>query len=114
MIHASIRKALINKFSPQLQEGNLYIIKNIKIIPAQATYRPVINDKKNIFLLTTIVTKLNTESINICRYHFELADMQTISRRCNDNTYLIGRTTFGIVYTNFIAYFYNKLYILKF
>ena len=44
-IHWVINKAYIEKFKPQIEEGKVYIITNVKVTAAAQKYRPVENDK---------------------------------------------------------------------
>lgn len=59
-LHATINKYLIPQFRELIQEGNLYIIKNIKVVATNETY---IQDSESI----------------ISRHYFEFVTVEIIS-----------------------------------
>ena len=53
MKHRVINKAHMENFKQLIEEGNVYIIANIRVIPEAQKYRPVENDKILNFMPTT-------------------------------------------------------------
>jgi hypothetical protein len=45
MMHGVINKVYTEKFKPLIEEGNVYIIANVRVTPAARKYWPVENDK---------------------------------------------------------------------
>ena len=58
MMHGVINKAYTEKFKPLIEEGNVYIIANVRVTPAAQKYRPMKNDKILNFLPTTSCRQL--------------------------------------------------------
>lgn len=67
----------------------------------RAQYHPVHHQFKILFILTTSVSKIHEINHSIPQYRFELADYETITCRCNDNTYLTGIDPFFTFITKF-------------
>ena len=53
MMHRVINKAHMENFKQLIEEGNVYITANIRVIPEAQKYRPVENDKILNFMPTT-------------------------------------------------------------
>ena len=45
MIHRVINKVYMEKFKPLIEEGNVYIIANVRVTPAAQKYRPQIHHR---------------------------------------------------------------------
>ncbi|WCJ37842.1 hypothetical protein M5689_018941 [Euphorbia peplus] len=88
-IQGSVRKFQIMKFEKQLQEGKVYFLQNLKIVPAAQSYRPVRNDKKIPFLLTTIITPIDEIDCGISTHKFDFVDFKSLSERCY-NVFLLS------------------------
>ncbi|KAG2562939.1 hypothetical protein PVAP13_8KG304450 [Panicum virgatum] len=106
MMHGVINKVYMEKFKPLIEEGNVYIIANVRVTPAAQKYRPMENDKILNFLLTTTLKMIkDTEDILMCSFKVFTTDM--LSKRINVDMYLSGvaahigqveeiRTNFGL------------------
>ena len=99
MIHGVVWKNQVDKFKNLLHEGSIYILKNFKVVPASAQYRPVTNKYRIIFLLITSVKRIEVPITIIPKNAFQFADFDLINERINENTILIGT--------------YNNTYILS-
>ena len=76
MMHGVINKAYMEKFKPLIEEGNVYIIANVRATPATQKYRSVENDKIINFMLTTTLKKIkDTEDIPKYSFKFINTDM---------------------------------------
>ena len=89
MVHGVINKAVMEKFKSLIQENNVYVISNVKVTPATKTYRPVENDKVVNFLTTTTMQKIK-DIDEIPRYSFKFFNTDMLSKRINNDTYLLG------------------------
>ena len=89
MMHGVINKVYMEKFKPLIEEGNMYIIANVRVTPAAQKYRPMENDKILNFLLTTTLKMIkDTEDILMCSFKVFTTDM--LSKRINVDMYLSG------------------------
>ena len=66
----SIRHVCMEKFKTLTEEGNVYIISNVRVTTAIQKYRPVENDKVLNFLLTTNIKKIK-DTQDIPKYSFQ-------------------------------------------
>ena len=109
-LHATIRNIFANKFKPLLQEGQLYSLSNFRVAEYKDkdNYRPIKNENKIIFLLTTFIKELEETEITISRHKFDFVDYNTIVKRIDNNVHLTG--TF---LTNNIV-FLESIYIPKY
>ncbi|KAG2616312.1 hypothetical protein PVAP13_3NG177796 [Panicum virgatum] len=71
-----INKAYMEKFKPLIEEGNVYIIANVRATPATQKYRSVENDMIINFMLTTTLKMIkDTEDISKYSFKFINTDM---------------------------------------
>ena len=105
MMHGVINKAYMEKFKPVIdEEGNVYIIANVRVTPAAQKYRPMKNDKILNFLPTTTLKKRkNIEDIP--KYSFKFINTDMLSERVNVNMYLSSNI---IDFIFFLHYFSHK------
>ena len=97
MMHGVINKAYMEKFKPVIdEEGNVYIIANVRVTPAAQKYWPMKNDKILNFLPTTTLKKIkNIEDIP--KYSFKFINTDMLSERVNVNMYL-SRTSLTLYF----------------
>ena len=108
-MHATIRKNLVAKFKHLLSEGFLYSIKNLKVVASKGQYKPLSNENKLLFLVTTSLKKLEEGIVKIPTNGFQFINQSLIDLRVNDNTMLLGS------YINFtIVNLYFKKIIFAF
>ena len=89
MKHRVINKAHMENFKQLIEEGNVYIIANVRVTPAAQKYRPVENDKILNFLPTTTLKKIkNTEDIP--KHSFKFINTDMLFERVNVDMYLSG------------------------
>lgn len=88
LMHATIRKHLASRFKHLLQEGSLYSIRNLKIMPATGSYRPLSCELKALFLATTTLQRLEEGVVNISLHGFQFVLPDIIETRLNDKTIL--------------------------
>jgi len=100
MMHRVINKAYMEKFKPLIEEGNVYIIANVRATPAAQKYRPVENDKILNFLPTTTLKKIKNGE-NIPKYSFKFMNTDMLSERVNVDMHLSG----NIIDFIFLHYF---------
>jgi len=89
MMHGVINKAYTEKFKPLIEEGNVYIIANVRVTPAAQKYWPMKNDKILNFLPTTTLKKIKNGE-NIPKYSFKFMNTDMLSERVNVDMYLSG------------------------
>lgn len=100
MMHGVINKAYTEKFKPLIEEGNVYIIANVRVTPAAQKYRPMKNDKILNFLPTTTLKKIKNGE-NIPKYSFKFMNTDMLSERVNVDMHLSG----NIIDFIFLHYF---------
>ncbi|XP_044389247.1 replication factor A protein 1-like isoform X3 [Triticum aestivum] len=87
MLHGVINKAYIEKLRSFIQEGNVYLIKNVRVIPAAAKFRPVQNEMMINFSPTTNIEEIK-DNEDIPKHGFNFSSMEELSQRVNIDTYL--------------------------
>ena len=87
-IHAAIRNIFPTKFKPLLREGQLYSLSNFRVAEYKDkdNYRPIKNENKIIFLLTTFIKELEETEIIIPRHKFDFVDYKTIVEHIDKNS----------------------------
>ena len=100
MMHGVINKAYMEKFKPLIEEGNVYIIANVRVTPAAQKYWPMKNDKILNFLPTTTLKKIKNGE-NIPKYSFKFMNTDMLSERVNVDMHLSG----NIIDFIFLHYF---------
>ncbi|KAL8133756.1 hypothetical protein AgCh_008992 [Apium graveolens] len=89
LMHATIRKHLVPRFKHlELQEGSLYNIRNLKIVQAIGSYRPLFCEFKALFLPNTALQLLEEEAVKISLHEFQFVVPDIIEKRLNDKTIL--------------------------
>lgn len=79
-------------------------MRNLKIVPATASYRPLSYEFKALFLAITTVQMLDEEAVKIPLHGFQFEVSAVIETRLNDNTILSGTYIF-----NFTDAYYTTL-----
>ena len=87
-MHGVINKHYVEKFRSLIQEGNVYILTNVKATSA-AKFRPVDNDKVLNFLPTTTLEKIE-DTKDIPRHGFKFSNIDMLSKSIGDMVYLSG------------------------
>ncbi|XP_062101015.1 replication factor A protein 1-like [Humulus lupulus] len=88
LMHATIGKNLVTKLKHLLSEGCLYSIKNLKVVASTGEYKPLSNENKLLFLVTTSLKKLEEGIVKIPINGFQFISQSLIDLRVNDNTIL--------------------------
>ncbi|XP_062085727.1 uncharacterized protein LOC133791832 [Humulus lupulus] len=88
LMHATIRKISVSKFMHLLSEGSLYSVNNFKVVASTGQYRPLSNDHKIIFLVSTKLKRLEEGMMNIPINEFQFISPNLIDLRVNDSTIL--------------------------
>lgn len=88
LMHATIRKHLASRFKHLLQEGTIYSMRNLKIVPVTGSYRPLSCEVKTLFLATTSLQRLDEETVKIPLHGFQFIVPDVIETRLNDKTIL--------------------------
>lgn len=99
-MHGVINKVYMEKFTPLIEEGNVYIITNVRVTPAAVKYRPVENDKVLNFLPTTTLKRID-DTEDIPKYSFKFFSIEMLYKRINVDTYLSGNMTNFIFFLTF-------------
>ena len=89
MLHGVINKAYIEKLRSFIQEGNVYLIKNVRVFPAVAKFRPVRNEMMINFSPTTNIEEIE-DNEDIPKHGFNFSSMEVLSQRVSIDTYLSG------------------------
>ncbi|XP_073219722.1 replication factor A protein 1-like [Cicer arietinum] len=87
-LHATIKKELLPTFKNMIQEGDIYNIINLKISPANDSYRPVVGTKKALFLTTTMVNKIQDPQFTIQKHYFNFTSFKSLPQRLGDKVNL--------------------------
>ncbi|XBI46372.1 hypothetical protein VPH35_110639 [Triticum aestivum] len=87
MLHGVINKAYIEKLRSFIQEGNVYLIKNVRVIPAAAKFRHVQNEMMINFSPITNIEEIE-DNEDIPKHGFNFSSMEELSQRVNIDTYL--------------------------
>ena len=90
-MHAIIRTNIVQKFSMLIEEGHIYLITNLKVIYTNGIYRPIKNDKKIFFLLTTKLKKILEDDICPSLHKFYFINYDEIVNRVDNHIYLSDR-----------------------
>ena len=98
MLHGVINKARIKNLRSLIQEGNVYLIKNVRVIPAAAKFRPVQNEMMINFLPTTNIEEIE-DSEDIPKHGFNFSGMEVLSQRVSIDTYLSGMISLNFLDT---------------
>ncbi|KAI3677756.1 hypothetical protein L6452_37024 [Arctium lappa] len=88
LMPAMVRKNLVNKFNHLLEEGNVYVLKNFKVVENSGAFKVVESKLKIIFTLFTKVEKVGTHHPPIPMYGFQFASEKTVNDRLNNDTIL--------------------------
>lgn len=88
-IHATIYVNQFDQFNSKLHVGSTYIISNVKVVPAQDTYRPVSGDKALNFQRKTTIKRVSDDG-NISTYKFHCLPYVEAKARVGNVVDLIG------------------------
>ncbi|KVI06990.1 protein of unknown function DUF223, partial [Cynara cardunculus var. scolymus] len=83
-----VRKNLVNKFNHLLKEGNVYILKNFKVVENSGAFKIIDSKLKIMFTLLTKVEKVDTYVPSIPMHGFQHASEKTVNDRLNDDNIL--------------------------
>ena len=89
-MHAIIRKNVVTSFRHMLSKGSLYSVKNLKVISITGEYKPLSNQYNIIFLVITLLKRLEEETVKILINGFQFISLNLIDIHVNDNTILSG------------------------
>ena len=89
MMHGVISKSYTEQFRPYIQEGNVYTITNVRVMPAGAKFRPVENDMLINFSPTTNIEEIQDKE-DIPKHGFNFSSIEVLSRRVGVDIYLSG------------------------
>lgn len=78
-LHATVSPQLWNYFQNILNEGGLYEIVNIRVMPATGYYRPVHSTKCISFIRLTTITPILDDDISIPMHKFEIVPLPILS-----------------------------------
>ena len=98
MLHGVINKAYIERLRSLIQEGNVYLIKNVRVIPAAARFWPVQNDMMINFLPTTNIEEIK-DNEDIPKHGFNFSSMEVLSQRVSIDTFLLGMISLNFLDT---------------
>ena len=98
MLHGVINKAYIEKLRSFIQEGNVYLIKNVRVIPAAAKFRHVQNEMMINFSPITNIEEIE-DNEDIPKHGFNFSSMEELSQRVNIDTYLSGMISLNFLDT---------------
>ncbi|WCJ37757.1 hypothetical protein M5689_018861 [Euphorbia peplus] len=87
-IHAFVKRPQVDKFKAKLDEGEIYIIKNFKIVNEHPRYKPIDNDNKLLFIQTTHAKLMEESPPNIPLHRFNFVLEDEIQRRSGNNILL--------------------------
>ena len=87
-MHATIRKNLVTRFRYMLSKDSLYNVKNLKVVSTIGEYKPLSNQYKIIFLIITLLKRLEEITVKIPINGFQFVSPNLIDLRVNDNTIL--------------------------
>ena len=97
-MHGVISKAYTEKFRRFIQEGNVYTITNLRVMPAAAKFRPVEND-----IIVNFSPMTNIEEVegkeDIPEHGFDFSTIEVLSRRVGVDIYLSGMILQFVVQT---------------
>ncbi|XP_027118698.2 replication protein A 70 kDa DNA-binding subunit B-like [Coffea arabica] len=91
---AIVPKNLVQRFRPQLLEGDVYILEKFRVTPRKQSWNVVHNEHNIYFTYTTLVKKLGGRMSSIKFHKFEFIDFNDLSSRCQVFTFLsdvVGR-----------------------
>ena len=89
---AIVPKNLVQRFRPQLLEGDVYILEKFRVTPRKQSWNVVHNEHNIYFTYTTLVKKLDGRMSSIKFHKFEFIDFNDLSSRCQVFTFLSGMT----------------------
>ncbi|KVI00874.1 hypothetical protein Ccrd_020862 [Cynara cardunculus var. scolymus] len=88
LMTAMVRKNLVYKFNHLLKEGNVYVLKNFKVVENSGAFKVIDSNLKIIFTLLTKVEKIDTHVPSIPMHGFQLASEKIVNDRLNDDNIL--------------------------
>ncbi|XP_031257682.1 uncharacterized protein LOC116115697 [Pistacia vera] len=91
VMHGTIPKNRVVKFKNQIREGQIYLIKNVKVIPCAATYKPIEGAYCLEFLMNTSIEEIKEVTIAIPEFKFQFAGINDLHNRKHDTSLLSGR-----------------------
>lgn len=97
MLHGVINKAYTEKFSSFIQEVNVYIITNVRVIPAATKFRPVQNEMIINFSPTANIEEIEDKE-DIPKHGFNFSSMEVLSKRVGIDTYISGMISLNFSY----------------
>ncbi|XP_027122074.1 replication factor A protein 1-like [Coffea arabica] len=87
---AIVPKNLVQRFRPQLLEGDVYILEKFRVTPRKQSWNVVHNEHNIYFTYTTLVKKLDGRMSSIKFHKFEFIDFNDLSSRCQAFIFLSG------------------------
>lgn len=93
-IHASVRKTLIYKFKPVLNEGEVYVVAFFSVAGNTGLYRTTRHEFRLNFQLRTTVRRSECDTIPL--YGLNLVPLEDIFQTDGDFPYLIGTFNFDL------------------
>ncbi|KVH98796.1 hypothetical protein Ccrd_022977 [Cynara cardunculus var. scolymus] len=87
---AIVRKILVNKFNHLLKEGNIYVLKNFKVVENSGAFKVIDLNLKIIFTLLTKVENFDIHVPSIRMHGFQLSSEKIVNDRLNDDNILTG------------------------
>ncbi|XP_031280818.1 uncharacterized protein LOC116139277 [Pistacia vera] len=78
VMHWNIPKNRVVKFKNQIHEDHIYLIKNVKVIPCAATYKPVEGAYRLQFLMNTSIEEIKEVTVAIPEFTFQFASINDL------------------------------------
>ena len=86
-MYAIIKKNIVQKFRMLNEEGHIYLITNLIVIHTDEMYRPIKNDKKIFFLLTSKLKKILEDDICPPLHKFYFINYDEIVNQVDNHIY---------------------------
>ncbi|XP_031280327.1 replication protein A 70 kDa DNA-binding subunit B-like [Pistacia vera] len=88
VMHGTIPKNRVPKFRSQIHEGCIYLIRNVRVIECDTSYKPVEGTYRIQFLMTKSLKEIKEPRVAIPKFYFKFYVIHDLDNRSHDTTLL--------------------------